>query len=250
MAIPVIGNWLKLYFNMLSIIIPTLNEEKYLPRLLDSIYKQDFKNYEIIVSDAGSSDKTFEVAKRYGTKFILSDKIKHPSFQRNEGAKQAKGDTLLFLDADSVLTAGFLSCSLKQFREEKLIAASFYIKFNPNRFHYNLYSGISNLVSRLKKNGKTPVAIGAAIIAEKKGHDLIEGYDLKVLLSEDCDYVSRLARHGKFNMIKKCPLLYSARRIEKEGYLVSGIKWLKMGFMTVTNQRIRKQIVNYDFGKF
>lgn len=96
MAIPVIGNWLKLYFNMLSIIIPTLNEEKYLPRLLDSIYKQDFKNYEIIVSDAGSSDKTFEVAKRYGTKFILSDKESTPLFREMKVQNRQKETPYFF----------------------------------------------------------------------------------------------------------------------------------------------------------
>ena len=47
---------------MLSIIIPTLNEEKYLPRLLESIKNQNFSDYEIIVSDGGSSDSTKQIA--------------------------------------------------------------------------------------------------------------------------------------------------------------------------------------------
>lgn len=235
---------------MISIIIPTLNEEKYLPRLLKSIAKQDFKDYEIIISDAGSSDKTAEIAKTNKLKFVLNDKVKHPSHQRNEGAKIAKGDTLLFIDADSVLPNDFLECGYSQFKKEKLVCASFYIKFNPNRFHYNLYSAISNLVSFMKKNTKNPVAMGAAILADKKAHDFIDGFDLQVLLSEDCDYASRLRKHGKFNMIKGCRLLYSARRIEKEGFFTAGFKWLKMGVMTITNRRIKKQIVKYDFGKF
>jgi len=48
---------------MLSIIIPALNEENYLPRLLDCFKKQNFKDYEIIVADADSKDKTREVAR-------------------------------------------------------------------------------------------------------------------------------------------------------------------------------------------
>ena len=53
---------------MLSIIIPTLNEESYLPKLLNSIKKQDFQDYEMIVADAGSKDKTIEIALASGCK--------------------------------------------------------------------------------------------------------------------------------------------------------------------------------------
>ena len=87
---------------MLSIIIPTLNEEKYLPRLLESIRRQNFSDYEIIVSDGGSSDKTEEIAKSFKATFFVDSSIRHPSAQRNNGARISKGDTLLFLDADSV----------------------------------------------------------------------------------------------------------------------------------------------------
>ena len=83
----------------LSIIIPTLNEENYLPLLLESIKKQNFKSYEIIVADAGSTDRTIEIAKNHGCK-ITSGGL--PAKARNQGAKIAKGDLLLFSDADIV----------------------------------------------------------------------------------------------------------------------------------------------------
>jgi len=51
-------------------------------------------------------------------------------------------------------------------------------------------------------------------------------------------------------MLKSCRLLYSARRIEKEGFIKSGLKWFLMGLFTISNQRIKKNIVRYDFGKF
>ncbi len=50
----------------ISIVIPTLNEEAFLPTLLDSIKKQSFTDYEIIVADAGSKDKTIDIAQEYG----------------------------------------------------------------------------------------------------------------------------------------------------------------------------------------
>jgi len=74
---------------MLSIIIPTLNEENYLPFLLESIKNQDFKDYEIIVADAGSHDKTREIAKNFGCK-VVSGGL--PAKGRNEGTKFSRGN--------------------------------------------------------------------------------------------------------------------------------------------------------------
>ncbi len=78
---------------MLSIIIPTLNEENYLPLLLESIKKQNFNDYEIIVADAGSTDKTLEIAKNYGC-ITMAGGL--PAKGKNEGAGMAKGDLLFF----------------------------------------------------------------------------------------------------------------------------------------------------------
>lgn len=235
---------------MLSIIIPTLNEEKYLPRLLESIKRQEFSDYEIIVSDAGSSDKTKMVAENYGANFILSNKIKHPSFQRNKGAEVSKGDILLFLDADSVLPDGFLQKTVNQFKAKNLVSAGFYIKFNPNHWYYNIYSFISNSVCFFKQRGRHPASVGAGIVAKRDAHFLINGFDLRVFLAEDYDYCSRINRIGKFRMIKGIRLLYSSRRIQKEGFWISGWKWFRMGLYTLTCRSIKKEIIKYDFGKF
>ena len=67
-----------------SIIIPTYNEEEYLPVLLDSIKEQDFDDYEIIVADANSTDKTVEIAKDYGC-IVVEGGL--PAVGRNNGAK-------------------------------------------------------------------------------------------------------------------------------------------------------------------
>jgi glycosyltransferase involved in cell wall biosynthesis len=235
---------------MLSIIIPVLNEEKYLPRLLESIKSQSFVDYEIIVSDGGSIDKTRSIAEEFGTKFLVNTKIKHPSAQRNNGAAIANGDTLLFLDADSVLSPDFLVNACKEFREQKLKAAGFYVQFNPNKFYYNIYSVTSNVLCYLKQFSNHPAAVGAGLMSDKEAHKKINGFDLEVLLAEDYDYCERLSRIGKFRMIKSTRLLYSSRRIEKEGFWQAGWKWIKMGLFTLTHRRIKKQIIKYDFGKF
>ena len=107
---------------MLSIIIPTKNEEHYLPLLLNSIKRQKYSGpMELIVADAGSTDKTVAIAKKFGAKVVKGG---HPGVGRNAGAKVAKGELFLFLDADVVLPPGFLKRNLAEFKRRESKTAS------------------------------------------------------------------------------------------------------------------------------
>src|SRR3989338_8659745 len=93
-----------------SVIIHTLNEEKYLPNLLNSLKKQTYKDFEIIILDANSQDKTTEIAQLYKTKFpvlkILKKKKSTLPHHRNIAASKTKGRYLVFLEADVILKPG------------------------------------------------------------------------------------------------------------------------------------------------
>lgn len=107
---------------MLSIIIPTLNEEKHLGNLLQSIASQSCEGkIEIIVGDAGSTDKTKLIAKKFGCKITKGGL---PAKGRNEGAKLATGNLLLFVDADMTLPSDFLTKSLREFNQRNLDVAT------------------------------------------------------------------------------------------------------------------------------
>jgi glycosyltransferase involved in cell wall biosynthesis len=82
-----------------SIVIPVYNVEKYIGKCLESIKKQTFKDYEIIVVDDGSDDNSMKIVKKYDTKIINSSHV-GVSEARNIGAKHAKGEYLIFLDSD------------------------------------------------------------------------------------------------------------------------------------------------------
>ena len=101
---------------ILSIIIPTYNEEACLPVLLESIKKQSFDDYEIIVADANSTDKTREIAESYEC-IVTEGGL--PAVGRNNGAKIAKGEYLLFLDSDLKLTDDYLRNVIYEFRMER-----------------------------------------------------------------------------------------------------------------------------------
>ncbi len=153
---------------MLSIIIPTLNEEKYLPLLLESIKGQNFKGeYEVIVADADSKDKTIEIAKNYGCKIIPGGL---PARGRNEGAKIAKGNIFLFMDADNIfLPENFLCTLLEEFKKRSLGVASFPIYPKGNGFDKTAY-GIYNWWAGITQNF-LPHATNSVLVKKEKPPD-------------------------------------------------------------------------------
>src|SRR5262245_48069869 len=94
----------------ISIVIPTLNEERYLPRLLESLSRGGSRSLDVIVVDGRSEDGTCEVVERFRREVpshlslrLLSSPVRNVSAQRNQGAAVARHETLLFLDADVVV---------------------------------------------------------------------------------------------------------------------------------------------------
>jgi glycosyltransferase involved in cell wall biosynthesis len=234
---------------MVSIIIPTLNEEKYLPRLLESIRKQNYLDYEIIVSDGGSKDGTKQIAKESNCFFVEDFIHQHPSWQRNNGAAIAHGEIFLFLDADVVLQSDFLEKVLAEFKERKLVGAGFYFVFNPNCFIYNVFSGVANIFCFFRQRF-SPASVGAGLLARRENHEAMQGFDQTVVLAEDYDYCDRLSRQGKFRMIKSKKLLYSSRRLKKDGFWPTSYAWIRMSIFTTFRRKIRKSKIKYYFGGY
>ena len=89
----------------ISIIIPTLNEEDYILTLLKNLKHQTYKNFEIIIADAFSKDKTREIAEKFKAKIVNGGT---PSIGRNNGASAARGEILIFFDADVEIKTNYL----------------------------------------------------------------------------------------------------------------------------------------------
>ncbi len=233
---------------MLSIVIPTLNEEKYLPTLLNNLKEQNFNKLEIIVSDANSSDKTKEIALSNGCLY-LSSSIKKPAHQRNEGAKKATHDIILFLDADAVLPKNFLNKSYHEFEKRKLGIAGFYMKFSSKKISYSLYSLFYIFLCFLAQYFR-PASVGAAIMIRKKVHLEINGFREDLYVAEDYDYGFRASKLTKFRMINSTFFYFSSRRWEKEGQIQTIKKITKLLFHYIRKGPIKEKIVDYEFGKY
>jgi len=246
---------------MLSIIIPTLNEENYLPTLLDSVRNQKvdelpssspfanarvFKDLEIIVADAGSRDKTIEIAKSFGCKIIKGGL---PAKGRNEGVKIAKDDLFLFLDADVVLPEDFFERALKEFRERNLDIASFCLEPRAkNWFKKFLFDAFYNFpILILEKI----LAHGAqAILVKKEIFEKIGGFDEKIKFAEDHSFMRKAKKVGNFGILRKVRVFSSLRRFEKEGFVKTYFKYLLAEIYMIFFGDIKKDIFKYKFGNF
>ncbi len=91
---------------MISIVIPTYNASKFIPNLMNSIFKQAVEDMEVIIIDDCSTDNTVELAKEYPTKVIVMEQNGGPAKARNRGVAEAKGDIIFFLDSDVLVLDG------------------------------------------------------------------------------------------------------------------------------------------------
>ncbi|MBQ3788444.1 MAG: glycosyltransferase [Bacteroidales bacterium] len=113
----------------LSIIIPAYNAEAYLPQCLDSILAQEHQDCEVIVVDDGSTDGTAALLERYPDVKVVHQKNRGMSTARNRGLDEARGEYILFVDSDDLLTDGALETLVAELSGEDIIA------FNAKKLH-------------------------------------------------------------------------------------------------------------------
>ncbi|MFA7169501.1 MAG: glycosyltransferase [Candidatus Paceibacterota bacterium] len=229
---------------MLSIIIPTKNEEKYLPKLLESIRRQSFGDYEIIVADNNSQDRTREIAREFGATMVQGGL---PGAGRNHGAAEANGDIILFLDADTELVdIDFLKNGLKEFEEKKL-SMGVPIAITEGNFLDKLFFRYWNYFVASSQFVK-PLAGGWCIFVKKELHQKLNGFNEKLMLGEDSDYAQRGVKFGKFRFMLDLKIKVSSRRLKKEGYLKVALQDIGHGFYLLTHGKMdEKNIVGYEF---
>lgn len=236
-----------------SIIIPTLNEEKYLPNLLKDLVKQKDKDFEVIVTDGYSKDKTRECVKSFHSDLSLrffSTKLKNVASQRNNGASKAVGGYLIFLDADTRIDSVFIKKVKKNILKNKgLLFLPF---FKPDREYkqYKPLFDLGNIFAELSQNLPKRFSLGGAMIVERTFFMLIGGFDEKLFIAEDHELIQRAGNWGvNSKFIKEAKTSFSLRRMKKEGQ----IKFFYHYFIASArriflNEEIKKKIFEYQMG--
>ncbi len=229
---------------MLSIVIPTKNEEKYLPGLLESIKKQSYKDYEIIVADNDSLDRTQEIAKEFGAKIVKGGL---PAAGRNRGAEAASGNMILFLDADAELVdEDFLLNALAEFQKRQM-AIGVPIAVTKGNFLDKLFFRWWNYFVASAQFVK-PLAGGWCMLVKRDLHQKIGGFDEKIMLGEDSDYAQKGAKFGKFRLLTSVKVQTSPRRLKKEGYLKVALQDIGLGIYWLTHGKMdEKNRFKYEF---
>lgn len=123
---------------MISIIIPTYNSEKYIKDCLLSIINNSYQNFEIIIIDDGSTDKTIPKAQTINDKriHIVKQNRKGPGSARNKGISLAKGDYIFFIDSDDIINNNTLELLINNIKDNDILIGNYQIIYDSGQTEY------------------------------------------------------------------------------------------------------------------
>ncbi len=218
----------------ISVIIPTLNEEKYIGKTIDSIKTQEM-DCEIIVVDGGSTDNTIKICEEKEVK-IIELKKRGIGLARNVGAQIARGEYLIFIDADTILKKDFWRIIKNELQEN--VVGSCYFGCYDTRFKF-VYKIASNLMFLMNKINFTRLT-GFCLFCSKKEFLKVGGFDEKLALCEDHDLGKRLKENGNLiKIIRKELVKTSSRR----GFLRMFLFYSYSELMNLFGKKVTK--INY-----
>ena len=226
----------------LSIIIPTLNEEKHLQRTIEEVRNRasGFSEIEVIVIDSGSTDGTQELAEKMGVRCEKQSEFAGGKYKSlNHGAEKAKGDLLLFLDADSIVPQGFDQTIAATLRSNNTIAGAFDFYLDNRGLSYRIIEWLNKM--RYRVDGFHFGDQG--IFCTKKAFDIVGGFPPEPIM-EAAFFCKKAKKHGKIKLVKQ-PMITSARRLETNGAwkVFFSDTWIYLHFLLGLN--VRKFASNY-----
>ena len=219
-----------------SIIVPTYQEEGCIEQCLRSIAQQDYKRteYEIIVSDAHSTDQTVEKARQYADRIINNDR-RGIAYGRNAGAQTSYGDILVFVDADAALSPDFLFRCHQIFQNTIVVGMTGIAEPSDGGIMQRfVYRGTYYLVRIFHLFGVS-LFPGICVAYKREVFNKLGGFREDFGIVEDLDMSRRISSLGTCRINKNAHAFVSTRRLEKHllstvaFHIYSDIKYLLTG---------------------
>jgi rSAM/selenodomain-associated transferase 2 len=190
----------------ISVIIPALNEADQILACVNSVERQS-GDFEIIVVDGGSGDNTIELVRPHAC-VIGSERGR--ARQMNEGARQASGEVLLFLHADSILHPDALAQLRATLRDDSIGGGTFTLAFDTYRFWLRFYAFFTQFQWLYLHYGDQGIYARCSVFERLRGF-------ADIPLMEDIDFLRRLQGFSQRAVIRHHPVTTSARRFVKHG---------------------------------
>lgn len=229
---------------ILSVIVPTLNEENYIGSCLAALNDQTAKreDYELIVSDSSSTDNTASIAKEYADKVVICKKI-GAGYGRNYGAIYSNSDYLGFVDADTLVGEEWVE-GVIQSLEKGVVASGPMKTYDAMEIRHKLFFKMWDLQTRTSIEIGKPLIPGFNFAVRKKEFELEKGFFNDNRVSEDIDLSLRLRKHGKAVFNKKMAVSTSSRRLWEIGvkhHIKAGAEFLLLGKETTWHNWRKKE---------
>ena len=236
----------------ISIIIPTLNEEKFLPSLLSDLSHQTHTDYELIVVDGHSEDKTKAKTLLFSglipSLIFIDSPRRNVSYQRNLGAQNAKGKYFLFVDADTRLPKYYLSGLIYRIMSQPTDVFTCWAAPESGSATDKTISNIINMSVETAFLLDSPAAIGAMIGCRHDVFMKIKGFDPKVPFAEDAEFVKRAYKKGfTFRIYRDPKFVMSLRRFKKTGTIRSFQKYARLHLKRLIEADINQE-TEYPMG--
>ena len=231
----------------ISIIVPSFNEEQYIPRLLKSLTKQTYRDFEVIIADAFSRDRTREIAESFGAQIVDGGL---PAAGRNNGAAVARGDYLFFFDSDIILPTTFLENAVSEIQEKSIQLAGCEARPLSTRLldkvlHKFAYVGMK--ITR-ESNPRLP---GYCILISRDIFNTVGGFDETIRVGEDLNLVTRAVEYTPLNLLESTHVFVSVRRFDKEGRASYLRKSIRVHFYRKYRGEIKdEKDIPYEFGTY
>jgi len=237
-----------------SVIIPTFNEENFIPKLLKDLTKQTDKDFEVIVSDRFSQDRTKEVVLSFKSKLPINFyqyKGKNVSSQRNFGASKACGEYLIFLDADTRVNSSFIKKLKMAIKNKKGLVFIPHLHPQETRAfpEMRFIFPILNTVVEFSQNFKKAFSASGNMIWEKSFFQRVGGFDEQLDITEDHDIIRKTHLWGvRAKILKEPSIKFSLRRMKREGRLSLFYKIFISHLYLLFNDKLQKRLFEYEMG--